>query len=158
MKDNSKNLALKSARPSAVEVKFAKPVSGIKPVWVRRVVSRALKMEKTGGYLLSVYVTDNQQIRIINREYLKHDYATDVISFWLGREPVSPARKRVLGEIVVSAEMARQTGKSLGILFREELARYLVHGVLHLLGYDDKKPQDQKKMHQRQEELLRSIL
>lgn len=74
-----------------------------------------------------------------------------------GRRPIVD-NSGVLGDLVVSAEMARTFAKDLNIPFKQELARYLVHGTLHLLGYDDHKPVDYKKMHARQEWLLNKIL
>lgn len=145
-------------RQPDVEVRFARPVPGYGSAWARRVVSGVLKMEKATGYALSVYVTGNREIRRINRRHLKHDYATDVISFPYGGEAMYPSWKRELGEVVVSAEMARVTAKSLGIPIRQEFTRYLVHGTLHLLGYDDKKPCDRKKMYARQEAILKKVL
>lgn len=91
---------------------------------------------------MSVYVTTNADIREINRRFLKHDYATDVISF-------------DTGDIVISSEFAKAYSNSHSIPFKEEVARYLVHGTLHLLGYDDRKPADYKKMHARQERILK---
>ena len=91
---------------------------------------------------MSVLITDDRRIRAINKRYLKHDYATDVVSF-------------DTGDIVVSVDTARRFAKELGIPAREELARYLVHGTLHLLGYVDKNKKDHALMHGRQEKLLK---
>ena len=135
-------------RRSLIEVRFARPISGISATWVRNIVAETLKLECSSDSV-SVYVTGNREIRRINRRFLKHDYATDVISFPLERR---------MGEIVVSAETARQTSEELGIPFREELARYLIHGTLHLLGYKDEKPADKKHMHKRQEALLKRVI
>ena len=61
------------------------------------------------------------------------------------------------GDLVVSVDTARRVSKDLNIPFREELARYLVHGTLHLLGYDDKNKKDFERMLKRQEEILNSL-
>lgn len=98
-------------------------------------------------------MTDNRKIRQINKKFLKHDYATDVISFGAGPGPESD----YLGDLVVSVDMAKSFSKELKISFKEELARYLIHGTLHLLGYDDQKPADKKKMFSRQELILSKI-
>ena len=88
---------------------------------------------------------------------MKHDYATDVISFLLG-EGEWDGRAVIKGDLVVSVDTAKAFSRDLGVPLKEELARYLVHGTLHLLGYDDKKPADFKKMHSRQEKILNKIL
>lgn len=117
--------------------------AGVSKAWVRRVVEKVLRAEKARRDI-SVLVTNDREIRRINKRFLRHDYATDVISF-------------DTGDLVVSADTARRTAKALGIGAREELARYLVHGTLHLLGYDDKKKKDFVRMHKRQEQIVRSL-
>ena len=133
------------------EVEFGAGPRLVSAAWVKRVVGHTLKREKASGKRVVVLLTDNRQIRRINSKHLGHDYATDVISF--GMEEAG-----YLGDLAVSVQMARITAKELGLGAKEELARYLVHGTLHLLGYDDKKKQDHKRMHRRQEQLLKEIL
>ena len=118
--------------------------AGVSKVWVRRVVEKVLRAEKT-RVDIHVLITGDREIQKINRRFLKHDHATDVISF-------------DTGDIVVSADFAKRYARENGIPFRQELARYLVHGTLHLLGYDDRKQKDRTRMHKRQEFLLRKLL
>ena len=141
-----------------IEVRFEKR-AGVSSRWVEGVVAHTLKSEKVDlgcdchGLELNVLVTDDRRIRRINKKFLKHDYATDVISFG------SNASADLLqGDLVVSADTARRVAKEMKIPFRQELARYLVHGTLHLLGYDDKKKKDHVKMHDRQEKILKDCL
>lgn len=136
---------------SAVDVLIQKKAPGVTPAWVKRVVSGTLALEKAGPRRVGVLVTDDRRIRAINKRHLKHDYATDVISFNLGDE-------RAWGDLVVSVDTARRAAKDLGLPFREELARYLVHGTLHLLGWDDGTPRERKSMHARQEKRLAAVL
>jgi probable rRNA maturation factor len=128
-----------------IEVRFDKrcPVSA---AWVRRVIAGTLKAERS-RMEIGVLITGDRQIRKINKRFLKHDFATDVISFGL-----DGAGHR--GDIALSVDTARRMAKELKIPFREELARYLIHGTLHLLGYNDKKKKDHQRMHERQEEML----
>ena len=63
----------------------------------------------------------------------------------------------LLGDVAVSIDTAKQMAGKLKIPFKEELTRYLVHGTLHLLGYDDKKPRDKKIMHRRQEWIVNQL-
>ena len=125
-----------------IDVRFDRP-AGVSVSWVKDVVSTTLKKERS-RLSLSILITGDRRIRGINKRYLRHDYATDVISF-------------STGDIVVSADTAKRMAKKLGLPFREELARYLVHGALHLLGYDDKKTKDRNRMHKRQESILGSL-
>ena len=140
-----------------IEVRFSDAGTGRGRVartrWVQKIVAGVLKAEKSGRSV-SVFLTDDKEIRKINRRFLKHDYATDVISFWFEAGQLTGKESDHLGDLVVSLETAKRVAKEMGILFREELARYLIHGTLHLLGYDDKRPGDKKVMHRRQEKIL----
>lgn len=95
-------------------------------------------------------VTDDKGIRDYHRDYMGDDTPTDVISFALGE-------KAYLGDIVVSAETARRECARYGVRARGEFERYVVHGVLHLLGYDDVKKKDCAEMHRRQERHLKEF-
>ena len=90
-------------------------------------------------------------MRALNRRYLKRDYATDVLSFSYGRMKVDGTP--FLGEIVLAPEIALQQAKRYRTLPARELGKLLVHGILHLLGYDHET--DQGQMNRFQERLLR---
>ena len=99
---------------------------------------------------LSVAFVDNAEMRRINRQFLGHDYATDVLAFKLDDD--------VFGEIVISTGVATREARRRKITVREELLRYLAHGILHLLGYDDGAPRARTRMWARQEMELRRFL
>jgi len=92
---------------------------------------------------LSLCYVDDAAIRELNERYLGHRRATDVLAFPLGE---GPGPDRLLGEIVVSAETAVAEAARRGIPADAELALYTVHGLLHLLGYDDQAPADRRRM------------
>ena|ERR1017187_7252578 len=99
---------------------------------------------------ISIALVDNATIHRLNQLHLGHDWPTDVITF-----PLSDPDEPVLsGELVVSAEMAVAIARDMGGDPREELALYLVHGLLHLCGYDDSSEADADAMSRRQSELL----
>mgnify|MGYP001565352572 CR=1 FL=1 len=135
-----------------IEVRFDRRC-GVSAVWVRRVIFGTLRAEKKQADI-DVLVTGDPGIRAINKRFLKHDYATDVIAFGLSHR----GNPRLTGSLVISADFAKRYSCKHGIPFREELARYLVHGTLHLLGYNDRKKKDYEGMHRRQEALLKEIL
>lgn len=85
---------------------------------------------------LSIALVDDATIHAINRRHLAHDWPTDVITFTLSE----PGEPELAGELVVSAEMAAATAKQVGVEPLSELALYVVHGVLHLCGFDDQSP------------------
>jgi probable rRNA maturation factor len=85
----------------------------------------------------------------VNLAHLKHDYPTDVLSFLLseGEGPLE-------GEVLVGVERAIENAKAYGRTAEDEIRLYVVHGLLHLVGYDDKRPAEARRMARRQEELL----
>jgi probable rRNA maturation factor len=111
---------------------------------------RRLAVQILGRKNLSVAFVTNAAIRKINRKFLNHDFATDVISF--------PLDSDLVGELVISAEYAVGEAAKRKIPVEEELLRYVAHGILHLLGYDDHRPADKKRMWARQERELRRVL
>ena len=104
----------------------------------RRELARALSRLATHAAGLaaaevdfSFAVVDDEQMRELNNRHLGHDYATDVLSFPMGTEPC------LMGEVIISADTARREAASRGHSAYHELLLYAVHGVLHLIGYDD---------------------
>jgi len=108
------------------------------------------RLKLVGGHLSFVFV-DDRKIRTVNRRYLKHDYATDVLTFDLCTKK---KRGVVEGEIVISAQMAQRNAAEYGVSVKSEVLLYMVHGVLHLLGYDDHSPSGIKKMRAKEKQLL----
>jgi len=101
-----------------------------------------------GDSELSVLITGNDEIRVLNRDYRKIDKATDVLSFAM-EDP------EVLGDVVISYEKMLSQAKEFKVTPDEELARLLVHGLLHLLGYDHVKGGAQaKEMREKEKEVL----
>jgi len=93
-----------------------------------------------------VFMSD-EELLLVNREYLNHDYYTDVISFPLSSDPIE-------GDIFISIDRVRDNATSLHISFLQELRRIIVHGLLHFLGYQDNTPEDRLSMTQKEDEYL----
>jgi len=94
---------------------------------------------------VSVAVVDDPTIHRLNREYLEHDYATDVLSFELER-----AGERLEAEVVVSADTAHETASRFGWAPADELLLYVIHGTLHLVGSNDQTPDERARMQARE--------
>lgn len=124
---------------------------------MRRVITTTLAAEKSKKRFVSVLLTNDKEIRAINKKFLKHDYATDVISFEAGSGYLVGKEADYLGDVVVSVDTAQSMARELEIPWKQELARYLVHGTLHLLGYDDRATADRDKMSARQEKIVEKI-
>jgi len=90
-------------------------------------------------------VVDDATIHSLNRRYLDHDYPTDVLSFALDDDPAF-----LDGEILVSADMAATTAAQFGWSAEDELLLYVIHGALHLVGFDDKSPADVATMREQE--------
>ncbi len=97
---------------------------------------------------IAVICTNNRYIRKINKKYLMHDYITDVIAFSLGEDGDIEA------EIYINLDAARNQAKRYNVTYTQEVMRLLIHGALHLLGYDDKNQRDKKNMNSREDYLL----
>ena len=91
---------------------------------------------------VSIAVVDDPTIHALNVQYLKHDYPTDVLSFVLEESP-----ECVEGELVVSTDTAIREAPEAGWTASDELLLYVIHGTLHLVGYDDHEPADQVEMY-----------
>jgi probable rRNA maturation factor len=101
---------------------------------------------------ISLAVVDDATIHDVNRRYLNHDYATDVLSFLLESEG-----DRLEGEIVVSADTASETARGVGWPAADELLLYVVHATLHLVGYDDAEPTDRDRMRDKERHYLQAF-
>ena len=113
-----------------------------------RAIKSVLRGERRSRCAVSVVFTDHEYIRKLNREFLQHNFSTDVIAFPLG------SKKKAEGEIYVNLDRARVQARSYQVTFSNEARRLLIHGVLHLLGYRDKTRKEQTKMKEREDYYL----
>jgi rRNA maturation RNase YbeY len=98
---------------------------------VNRLIERTLKNEGIREGDVNVVYFNDEDIESMNIHYLGHHYPTDVISFKLDEEPL-------LAEIYIGAEVADRRKNEFKVSLSQEIARYAVHGALHVAGYDDK--------------------
>ena len=148
-----------------VEVDDSQKVLKIDPGRLKDVVRSVLVAEKCVSASISIAIVDNEMIHELNVRYLQHDYATDVLSFLLEEEfdaaslpiPKGAPRgcgKRIEGEIILSAEMAKTMSAKYGWKPLDEVTLYVVHGLLHLCGYDDVSLKEETLMRKREREVL----
>ena len=97
-------------------------------------VQRVLKGEKRSNAEINVIFADDKTMLQLNKTYLRHPYPTDVISFSLADE----TQRLVVGDVYIGVNQAVRQAKEYRVSLRNELARLAVHGVLHLIGYDDR--------------------
>lgn len=125
-----------SAGPEAgLEVHEAHPSLRLDADRVRAVVEAVCAGEGARIASLGVVLGDHDLVHDLNREWLGHDYETDVVSFVLDEE--APARGEVDGEVYVDLDTAAERAPEFRVTMEHEALRYVAHGVLHLVGHDD---------------------
>lgn len=95
--------------------------------------------DKKMGDIAYIFCTD-ERILEINKQYLQHDYYTDIITFDYTE------KKRISGDIFISIETVDSNAKKFNVSFKHELLRIIIHGILHLCGQDDKTPEAKEEM------------
>ncbi|HEY1655821.1 MAG TPA: rRNA maturation RNase YbeY [Candidatus Tumulicola sp.] len=130
----------------------------------RRLVAAASKLLATigeRGSSLSLTLVGDAAIRTINREHRRKDVPTDVLSFPLGATDPPADRggspERLLGDVVISVETARRQARDYDAPLQDELYRLLIHGVLHVAGYDHERADDRRKMEAQERRLAGAI-
>jgi probable rRNA maturation factor len=120
------------------------------------VVERVLRAEKVRGALVSVAFVSDRAIAAMNQKHLSHDGPTDVISFGFDRPTETDP---VVGDIYIAPKIAARNAKTRSTGVREELVRLLVHGTLHVLGYEHPEDEGRERspMWRRQEQLVRRL-
>jgi probable rRNA maturation factor len=103
---------------------------------------------------VDVAVVSAREIAKLNRRYLGHAGATDVLSFDLS----DPTATGISAQVIVCGDVAVSEAAARGLRPQHELLRYVLHGLLHVLGYNDGEPAKSARMHARQEELLAKLL
>ena len=146
--------AVKNNPPINVEAVKLHPGIPLSLIELKRVSRFVLKQEKVSSAQLTLVLASDHFLRRLNKKFKKSDMPTDVLPFDLS----SDIKNGILfGDIAVSVDSAVRASKSLSLTLKEELTRYLVHGILHLTGYDDTTANKKKKMWKRQEELMNKL-
>lgn len=125
--------------------------------FVASLVQSVLELERVRTARISVAVITDELMHELNRRHLNHDYPTDVLSFVLHSVSATPPDgpiDEVEGEVIVSADTAIREAGERGVDPVQEFALYLVHGMLHLCGYDDHEASDRRAMRDRERAIL----
>ncbi len=145
---------------------------GIPSTWIKKLLKEVLAHVEADIAIpevceIHLALTDDARIRVLNREYRRKDKATDVLSFpqFQPKEISGRSKRKVeapgpyLGDLVISTETTLKQAKEFGVTKREELIRLVVHGVLHLCGYDHERvPAGEAQRMRRRERYIRSKL
>ena len=103
---------------------------------ITRVARRILKELNHPDKEISILFVDDRQIRDLNAKYLKRNRPTNVISFPMAQGKFPVINPQLLGDVVISVETARREAQESGLSLEEEITFLLIHGILHLAGYD----------------------
>jgi len=134
--------------------------------WVRRIAQTVLKAEGIAPpYELSLVFADSETMQRLNRDYRGVDEPTDVLAFYMLPQKgadvsfaLPPDGVLRLGEVIISYPQAVEQAKEQGHSTERELALLIIHGILHLLGYDHEEPEEESEMRTREKELLTKCL
>lgn len=121
---------------------------------LRALARRFLEQLGLEGRELSLSLVGDRAIRRLNRTWRRIDWPTDVLSFPAGEHPRGTPGPWPLGDIVISLDTAARAAEERGCPVEDELARYLAHGLLHLLGHDHLRPAEAKRMAAEEDALL----
>jgi probable rRNA maturation factor len=133
--------------------------------WARKIAQTVLEAEGVAPpYEVSLVFTDSETVQRLNRDYRGVDEATDVLAFGMLPQKegdssfaLPPDGVTRLGEVIISYPQAVEQAREEGHSVDQELALLIIHGILHLLGYDHEKPEEEAKMRAREKELLEKI-
>ena len=133
--------------------------------WLRQAASQALTAEKQTDAEMGILITGQDKIRQLHKEYMDEDEPTDVLSFAMKEKGpldapdfIFPAGDAAhLGEVIISYPQAEIQAAEHGHSAKKEVAILLIHGVLHLVGYDHDQPESQKKMQAREKAILKLV-
>ena len=122
---------------------------------LKEVANYTLKYEKVDNAVTNIIIIENEKKKKINKEYRNIDRVTDVISFALEDDSTFiDLPIRVLGDIYISIEKASKQAIEYGHSLKRELAFLTTHGMLHLLGYDHMKKEEEEIMFKKQDDIL----
>jgi probable rRNA maturation factor len=132
-----------------------KKVKGVESKLLSKIAHRALEVLGLSKVELSIVLVSDAQIKRLNKLYRNKDKPTDVLSFPIGEKVEDWL---ILGDIVISVDTAKRQAQELGHSLEEELKRLLVHGLVHLLGYDHELGgEEEKKFFELEESVLREL-
>lgn len=112
---------------------------------IKKILNRIVSDARLRTGIIDIIMTTDEKLHGINKEFLGHDYYTDVIAFNYNKG------NTVNGEIYISVDRVRQNSKELNVTFRSEIRRVIFHGLLHLCGYDDRDDGGKKMMSEMEE-------
>lgn len=140
-----------------VSVIYLNQEKSLESLWIGKVINEIVVSEKNMIDLedssINIVFASEEQVKSLNLEYRRKNFSTDVLAFKYEDNDFNDEEK-ISGEIVIAEEYIRRQAKEEGVPYNEELARMIIHGFLHILGYDHKNKKDLKNMTEKTENYL----
>lgn len=115
---------------------------------IKNWINETIIGENSNPGIINFIFTSDKYLLEINKQYLSHDYFTDIITF-------NYCEKHIInGDIYISVDTVKNNSRLFNVTFIEELHRVMIHGILHLLGYEDKKDEEKVKMREKENQYL----
>ena len=134
---------------------------------IKKVIEKCYKEENLleSKLIITITLTNNENIKIINKEYRNIDRATDVLSFPMFEKEELDKKIRnkdflhedILGDIIISVEKVREQAEEYGHSFERELSYMVVHGFYHLMGYDHMEEEEKVEMRKKEDKILNDL-
>jgi rRNA maturation RNase YbeY len=141
-----------------VQIKFQRKIPGLEGEKIRQKLGRVLKGLACPDKELSVLFTDDNRISHLNRHYLRKNGPTNVLAFPMEAGPPPRVDSPMLGDVVISVDSALRESREFGEDLEFTIDRLLIHGVLHLMGYDHEKSTGGAKRMEKEEKRLISLI
>lgn len=130
---------------------------------ISRVVKTILRHEEVRRAEMGVIFVSAQKIKSLNKKFLRRDYATDVLAFDFRERDACPGhpggrREGLIGDILISVGTASRNARIYRTSLEREIVLYVIHGILHLLGFDDHSPEDVERMREKERQILQHVM
>jgi len=139
--------------PARIKINNLNRKRSIKKKKVEKGALKVLRRFKKNSAVLDLTFVNDRKIRSLNKRYLGRDRATDVISFTLGVK----GKNGFIGDIYISSDTAYKNARRFGTKFHDEILLYVIHGVLHFVGFPDKTVKEKKRMRKLEKEILTTL-
>ncbi|HEY4875997.1 MAG TPA: rRNA maturation RNase YbeY, partial [Puia sp.] len=108
---------------------------------LKRFIENIFIKEKCALRELNFIFCDNREIKALNKRYLDHNYSTDILTFYFSKK-----EEAIISDVFISQEQVKLNAKEFKTSFKREIHRVILHGILHLCGYNDKSSKDKESM------------
>jgi len=136
-----------------VQIENVHPQMKLKLDKLRETAQKALPQTNMENLRLNLILADDAYITNLNHKFRGRDWPTDVLSFPFPGERL-PTEERIWGEVYISLDRAATQARDYGVRLEDEVRRLIIHGILHLLGYDHQTKEEEKVMREKEDQLL----